>query len=149
MRIARLAALVLLVVTFSAKAQAPGTVTWTNKVPSQACQYAQGGEYSCYFYGTDGAELHFFVMLQPNGSFTNGTFARYSNGVYEFSATNWTGWFANNTLSGVFSGVNANGTVYNGSASAVIGLVKGPCNRWGQCGSNPGVVGGGGTVTIN
>ena len=98
------------------------------------CQSIKAPAYYCLFmptsvlapdsqYYSDGGNLSFYVVLNPDGSFTNGQVWYYTaQGLLGFTATNWSG----TNFNGTFSGTNPDGSTFSGSATESVST----CQHW-------------------
>ena len=145
-----LATLALLVVGVSA--QSTNTDTWTNVPSSGVCQNTvKPPSYYCSAQVSEPSgtsTLWFNVMVQPDGTFTNGHISKSDlyNNPPQFNAVNWTGTLQDGTFSGTFSGVMPDGTPFSGNASETLGMVRRCAGRYG-CHYEIGPVSGSGTAT--
>src|SRR6266852_623011 len=136
----KLAALAVLALAFTAKAQAPTTENWTNNANARCQSSVTYPSYYCNGTTTTGSSWAFYITVQPDGTFSNGTFTLTNyDGTPSFTAVNWAG--AN--LSGSFSGTNPDGTLFSGNATEVLGQVRICAGRY-SCHYVTGVVSGNG-----
>src|SRR5882762_3683212 len=134
------------------KAQSSTTDTWTIVLSSGSCQNTvKPPSYYCSVSVVEDSgtsTLAFYVIVQRDGTFTNGQITKSPLYNYppSFTAVNWTGTFINNTFSGTFNGVQPDGTLFQGSATETLGLVRRCAGRYG-CHYETGPVSGSGTAT--
>lgn len=156
MKLALALAFVLALVVSPAKAQSTETFTDEGGSCSTHTVSHNGGaaiNWVCQAPVTtgtvDAASVSFSVVLNSDGSFTNGYLAFYnSNGQLSFASTNFSGSLTSGVFTGSFSGTDPNGAFFSGNASQIL-TSRTVVNRYGRHTYYSVGSGSGGDVTFN